>query len=57
MACEHKNLICTNNVFFCRDCGVMVAAPVSFEELTAEKEKPAESLKTARKRKTKITAD
>lgn len=57
MACEHKNLKCTNNVFFCRDCGAMVAAPVSFEELTAEKEKPAESLKTARKRKTKITAD
>ena len=53
MACEHKNLKCTNNVFFCCDCGAVVAAPVSFEELAAEKEKPTETPKTGRKRKTK----
>lgn len=57
MACEHKNLICTNNVFFCRDCGVMVAAPVSFEESAAEEEKPSEAPKKAAKRKAKKEAE
>lgn len=57
MACDHKDLICTNNVFFCRACGAMVAAPVSFEELTAEKEKPAEAPKKAVKRKARKEAE
>ena len=53
MACDHKDLICTNNVFFCRACGAMVAAPVSFEESAAEKEKQAEAQKKPVKRKAK----
>ena len=51
MACEHKNLICTNNVFFCRDCGAMVPNPYEDKETDGQKEKPAEEQKTARKRK------
>lgn len=57
MACEHKNLICTNNVFFCSDCGAMVSAPVSFEESAAEKEKSAETPKKAVKRKARKEAE
>lgn len=57
MACEHKNLICTNNVFFCRDCGAMVAAPVSFDESAAEEEKPSEAPKKAAKRKARKEAE
>ena len=53
MACDHKDLICTNNIFFCRACGAIVAAPVSFEESAAEKEKPEEVPKKTAKRKAK----
>ena len=52
MPCEHKHLRCTNNVFYCLDCGTLVASPVTVE-IIAEKEKPAEGPKTARKRKAK----
>jgi hypothetical protein len=46
MACEHKRLKCTNNVFFCLDCGAMVPNPY-------EAKKPAEAQKPCRKRKAK----
>ena len=46
MACEHKRLKCTDNVFYCLDCGAMVPNPY-------EAEKPSEAQKKAVKRKTK----
>lgn len=46
MSCEHKRLKCTNNVFYCLDCGAMVPNPY-------EAKKPEEVPKTARKRKAK----
>ena len=46
MACEHKRLKCTNNVFFCLDCGAMVPNPY-------EAKKPVEVPKKAVKRKRK----
>ncbi len=49
MACEHKRLKCTNNVFFCLDCGAMVPNPY-------EAQKPAEVPKPGGKRKTKKEA-
>ena len=45
MACEHKRLKCTDNVFYCLDCGAMVPNPYE-----AEKQ---EAPKPGRKRKTK----
>ena len=50
MACEHKRLKCTNNIFFCMDCGAVVPNPY-------ESKKPAEAPKTGRKRKAKTQAD
>ena len=49
MACEHKRLKCTNNVFYCMDCGAMVPNPY-------EAQKPAEAPKPGRKRRTKKEA-
>ena len=46
MSCEHKRLKCTDNVFYCLDCGAMVPNPY-------EAEKPSEAPKKAVKRKTK----
>ena len=48
MACEHKCLKCTNNVFFCLDCGAMVPNPYEVEK--------QEAPKPGRKRKTKKEA-
>lgn len=48
MACEHKRLKCTNNVFYCMDCGAMVLNPYE-----AEKQ---EAPKPSRKRKAKKEA-
>lgn len=49
MVCEHKRLKCTNNVFFCLDCGAMVPNPY-------EAKKPEEVPKKAGKRKIKKEA-
>lgn len=46
MACEHKRLKCTNNVFSCLDCGAMVPNPY-------EAKKTEEAPKPGRKRKAK----
>lgn len=46
MACEHKRLKCTNNVFYCMDCGAVVPNPY-------EAKKPAETVKKAVKRNKK----
>lgn len=46
MNCKHERLCCTNNVFFCLDCGAMVPNPY-------EAKKPAEAQKPGRKRKAK----
>lgn len=48
MACEHKRLRCTDNVFYCALCGAVVPDP--YKDKGAE-EKPAEARKTGVKRK------
>ena len=48
MACEHKRLKCTDNVFYCLDCGAMVPNPYEAEKQEAQK--------PGRKRKTKKEA-
>lgn len=53
MACQHKRLRCTNNVFYCLDCGAMVPNPYVNEQPEGQEEKPAEAPKPGRKRKTK----
>lgn len=57
MACEHKRLKCTNNVFFCLDCGALIAANAAADKQEGQEEKPAEAPKTGRKRKAKTQAD
>lgn len=53
MECEHKRLKCTNNVFFCMDCGAVVPNPYENGKQEGNEEKPAEAPKTGRKRKAK----
>lgn len=50
MECEHKRLKCTNNVFYCMDCGAVVSNPY-------EAKKPAEAPKKKRKTKKEAAAD
>ena len=48
MACEHKRLKCTDNVFYCLDCGAVLPNPYEAKE--------QEAPKPGRKRKTKKEA-
>ena len=57
MACEHKRLKCTNNVFSCLDCGAVLPPDVLQRKPEGQEEKPAEAPKTGRKRKAKTQAD
>lgn len=57
MACEHKRLKCTNNVFFCLDCGAVLPPDVLQRKPEGQEEKPAETPKTGTKRKAKTQAD
>lgn len=53
--CSHVRLRCTNNVYFCQDCGQRVAWPASGiadDKQEEQEKKPAEAPKTTRKRKT-----
>jgi len=45
--CEHNRLKCTNNVFYCLDCGAVVQQEDKPEEKPEEK-----PVKRARKKKT-----
>ena len=51
MACNHERVRCTDNVFYCLDCGAVVSREVKAEKNTTEVAKPAEGRKTAYKRK------
>ena len=31
--CEHKRLVCTDNVFTCKDCGAVLPAPGQDDEI------------------------
>lgn len=50
MACEHKHLRCTNNIFYCLNCGAVVPNPY-------EAGKPEEAPKKKRKTKKEAAAD
>jgi hypothetical protein len=49
MACEHKRLKCTNNVFYCMDCGAVLPPDV----LQRKPERQEENQAPRRKRKAK----
>ena len=53
MACDHKQLRCTDNRFFCLLCGAEVPEPYAVDKQKGQEEKPAEAQKTGRKRKRK----
>ena len=53
--CNHLRLRCTNNVYFCQDCGQRVAlhaSGVTDNKQEGQEKKPAEASKRAVKRKT-----
>lgn len=55
MDCKHERIRCTNNVYFCQDCGQRVAWPasgVADDKQEGQEKKPAEAPKRAVKRKT-----
>lgn len=49
MDCGHHRIRCTNNVFYCLDCGAQVADPYQLREPEKPEEKPAEPVKKAAK--------
>ena len=53
MACNHEQLRCTDNVFFCVLCGAQVARPAKVDKESTPAGKPAEAPKRAAKRTTK----
>ena len=53
MACDHKQLKCTDNRFFCLVCGAEVASPHEADKQEGQEERPVETQKTGRKRKRK----
>lgn len=44
MSCDHKQLKCTDNRFFCLICGAEIADPFAVKEDTDRAEKPAEAV-------------
>lgn len=53
MNCTHDRLRCTNNVYFCQDCGQRVAWPASGaadDKQQGQEKKPAERPPEAKKR-------
>lgn len=52
MECRHERLRCTDNVFYCLDCGAVVEMPTR-EEPQKREEKPVDAKKTPVKRKVK----
>lgn len=51
MDCGHQRIRCTNNVFYCLDCGAQVADPYQPREPEKPEEKTVETQKKAVKRK------
>ena len=57
MSCDHKQLKCTDNRFFCLICGAEIGDPFAVKEDTGRAEKPAEAPKKPVKRKAKKEAE
>ena len=53
MSCNHEQLRCTDNVFFCVLCGAQVTRPVEVDKESTPAATPAEAPKRAVKRTTK----
>ena len=49
MDCGHQRIRCTNNRFFCLDCGAEIADPYKAEKEEKPEEKPVEPAKKAAK--------
>ena len=54
MECEHEHLRCTDNVYYCPDCGRSWVEDGNGKGAEAQ---PSEARKTASKRKTKKEAE
>ena len=52
MSCEHSRIRCTNNVYYCIECGARLPDPDRVKEA-----KPAEGQKKTAKRRTKKEAE
>ncbi len=57
MACDHKQLRCTDNRYFCLLCGAETVPPDVDDKREGQEEKHVETQKTGRKRKVKNTVD
>jgi hypothetical protein len=55
MACNHEQLRCTDNVFYCPLCGASWASPPEDEQKPADAATPSEAPKRAAKRTTRKT--
>lgn len=53
MSCNHKQLRCTDNRFFCLLCGAEVPNPYVVDKQEGQEEKPVETQKMGRKRRTR----
>lgn len=51
MACNHEQFKCTNGVFFCLKCGVVIPNPYEGKAIPAQAETAPEPPKKATKRK------
>ena len=57
MNCNHKQLKCTDNRFFCLICGAEIADPHEADKQAGAKENAPEGLKKPVKRKAKKEAE
>lgn len=53
MDCRHERIRCTDNRFFCLNCGAELPPPTAVEEIPAEKQDAPEAAKKPVKRKAK----
>jgi hypothetical protein len=55
--CNHIRVRCTDNRFFCLDCGVEVGEQVAMDKHPSEKQNASEGPKRANKRRKKSEAE
>lgn len=53
MDCNHEQVRCTNNVFYCLKCGIEVPSPYQMDKQSTEKKTAQEAGKRAVKRRTR----
>lgn len=53
MECKHEKLKCTNNIFYCMECGASWESPEAEDKHSVNAEAPSEKPKRVAKRKVK----